>query len=153
AGNTSNPSTPVELVVDTAVEADAPVLTANDDGSVTAQPGADNIQQVITYINEAGTPVTLTATKAENGSWTLDNTPTDVSIDAITGVVTLQPDAVTDFTQVDSTGTDQYDNTADRTEENTSEDNSPEKVVCRLLLENNKGRVTAKTIVDNIHQV
>ncbi|MCO8074937.1 beta strand repeat-containing protein [Acinetobacter lwoffii] len=108
---------------------------------------------MITYINEAGTAVTLTATKAENGSWTLDNTPTDVSIDAITGVVTLQPDAVTDFTQVDSTGTDQYDNTADATVYSGYDDTTAEAADAPVLTANDDGSVTAQPGADNIQQV
>src|SRR5690606_25007544 len=134
----------------TAEAADAPVLTANDDGSVTAQPGDDNIQHVITHVNEADTPVTLTATKAENGSWTLDNTPTDVSIDAITGVVTLQPDTVTAFTQIDSTGTDRNHTTADTTIYSGYDDTTAEAADAPVLTANDDGCVTSQPGAHNI---
>ena len=83
---------------------------ANNDGSVTATPGADNVEQQIKFTDESGAKQIITATKDENGDWSLDQTPTDVSIDPETGVVTLAPDAVEDGSEVTSTGSDQYGN-------------------------------------------
>ncbi|WP_336931367.1 hypothetical protein, partial [Acinetobacter tandoii] len=73
--------------------ADAPDVLALAGGAVSSTPGADNIQQVISYTDESNTPVTLTATKAANGTWSLDSTPTGVSIDPSTGVVSIGRDA------------------------------------------------------------
>ncbi|MFU9047629.1 beta strand repeat-containing protein, partial [Acinetobacter tibetensis] len=106
AGN-SQSTTSQNVVIDAA---DAPDVVALPGGAVTSTPGADNVQQVISYTNESDTPVTLTATKAADGTWSLDTTPTGVSIDPSTGVITLGMDAVKDGSVVSAEGTDQYNN-------------------------------------------
>ncbi|SUD91833.1 Protein of avirulence locus involved in temperature-dependent protein secretion [Psychrobacter phenylpyruvicus] len=92
--------------------ADAPVVDAVAGGSVTATPGADNVEQVIVFTDETGTEQTITATKGADGSWTLDKEIDGVSLDATSGVVTLAPDAVKDGSTVTATGSDAYENTA-----------------------------------------
>ncbi|MGM9250629.1 hypothetical protein ACTFGC_06245, partial [Campylobacter jejuni] len=82
---------------DTPNAADAPVVEAVAGGSVTIEPGADNVEQVIEFTDENDQVVTVTATKGTDGSWTLDaNAPAGATIDATSGVVTLAPDAVKD---------------------------------------------------------
>ena len=134
--------------------ADAPTLVANNDGSVTATPGADNVEQQIKFTDEDDQPVTVTATRGEDGQWTLNpEAPEDVNIDADTGVVTLGPDTVKDFTEVNATGTDQYDKTANAEPVSSGfDDTTPEAADAPTLVANNDGSVTATPGADNVEQ-
>ncbi|WP_228281033.1 Ig-like domain-containing protein, partial [Acinetobacter indicus] len=92
--------------------ADAPEIEALSTGAVTILPGADNIKQVITYIDESSNEITLIASNGTDGTWSLDQTPENVEISSKTGLVVLGPNAVQDGSFVESIGTDAYDNTA-----------------------------------------
>ncbi|HFU3800951.1 TPA: protein with ysrik-signal peptide, partial [Streptococcus suis] len=75
---------------------EAPVVTANPNGSVTVTPAGDDTTTVeITYTDETGVEKTVTATKAEDGTWSV---PADsgVTVDPTTGVVTIPADQVKD---------------------------------------------------------
>ncbi|MGY5394761.1 hypothetical protein, partial [Acinetobacter sp. NigerLNRRAM0016] len=112
SNNTATDSDTAKVDDSTPTSADAPDVTALATGAVAVKPGEDNVKQVITYTDESDNPVTLTATKGEDGTWSLDNTPANVVIDPTTGIVAIGPDAVKDGSEVTSTGTDAYDNTA-----------------------------------------
>ena len=96
----------------------APTVVANEDGSVTVTPSntdANTKKLEVTYVPTGQTDaVKVTATKDANGSWSLPNGVTDVSIDSDTGVITIQADKVADDTEVkavakDSTGVNTSD--------------------------------------------
>ncbi|HFI0475220.1 TPA: hypothetical protein ACGOZT_002167, partial [Streptococcus suis] len=94
---------------------EAPEVTANADGSVTVTPsqtaGDDTKTVDITYTDETGTSQTVTATKAEDGTWSV---PADsgVTVDPTTGVVTIPADQVKDGSTVSAASTDEVGNTS-----------------------------------------
>ncbi|MHA3893264.1 Ig-like domain-containing protein, partial [Acinetobacter sp. GXMZU3951] len=110
--NTATDSDTARVDDSTPNAADRPDVVALATGAVAVKPGADNVKQVITYTDESDNPVTLTATKGEDGTWSLDNTPANVSINPTTGLVALNPNAVKDGSLVTSVGSDAYNNTA-----------------------------------------
>lgn len=94
-------------------------------GSVTIEPGEGNTKMTINYTDETGVttsapnatggrPVTLTATKNAQGQWSLNNdAPEGVTIDRTSGVVTLAPNNVKDFTTVSARGENGNNPTSD----------------------------------------
>ena len=85
-----------------------PVLTAEEDGSVTVKPTEEGNATAITYINEEGEEQTVTFTQnPENGQW-VDNNPEDnVTINPETGAVTIPANEVKDGSEVTATQTTQ----------------------------------------------
>ncbi|CAM4050356.1 Ig-like domain-containing protein [Psychrobacter arenosus] len=85
-----------------------PILTAQDDGSVTVEPTEEGNTTEITYINEEGNEQTVTFTQnPENGQW-VDNNPEDnVTINPETGAVTIPANEVKDGSEVTATQTTQ----------------------------------------------
>lgn len=85
-----------------------PILTAQDDGSVTVEPTEEGNATAINYINEEGEEQTVTFTQnPENGQW-LDNNPEDnVTINPETGAVTIPANEVKDGSEVTATQTTQ----------------------------------------------
>jgi Ca2+-binding RTX toxin-like protein len=148
AGNTA--SSNQDVIIDTV--ADAPDVIAVSGGSVGIVPGADNIQQVITYTNELDVNITLTATKASDGTWTLDTTPLNVSINSTTGVVSLGRDAVKDGSLVTSIGTDSLGNTAQDSGTAYSDDLTPSTADQPDVVALDDGSVTVTPGADNVHQ-
>ncbi|HFI0691911.1 TPA: hypothetical protein ACGO55_002269, partial [Streptococcus suis] len=89
---------------------EAPVVTAKPDGSVTVTPAGDDTTTVeITYTDENGVEKTVTATKAEDGTWSV---PADsgVTVDPTTGVVTIPADQVKDSSEVTAVSKDEVGN-------------------------------------------
>ncbi|HEM6321058.1 TPA: hypothetical protein U2C90_002161, partial [Streptococcus suis] len=92
---------------------EAPVVTAKPDGSVTVTPsqtaGDDTKTVEITYTDENGVEKTVTATKAEDGTWSV---PADsgVTVDPTTGVVTIPADQVKDSSDVTAVSKDEVGN-------------------------------------------
>ncbi|TCP91316.1 hypothetical protein EDC44_13122 [Cricetibacter osteomyelitidis] len=78
----------------------------NKTGGVTVTPNPTNKGVEITYTDENDQPQTITATKGDDGTWTLDKTPTGVSINPNTGEITFTPDAVKDDSKVEVKGTE-----------------------------------------------
>ncbi|WP_153047461.1 DUF1542 domain-containing protein, partial [Streptococcus suis] len=88
-----------------------PTVTANTDGTVTVTPSqTDGVTKTVdvTYTNEAGVEKTVTATKGQDGNWTV---PTDsgVTVNPTTGAVTIPANSVQNGSTVkavakDSTG-------------------------------------------------
>ncbi|PWB13644.1 hypothetical protein DCO44_12725 [Acinetobacter sp. AM] len=148
AGN-SQSTTSQNVVIDAA---DAPDVVALPGGAVTSTPGADNVQQVISYTNESDTPVTLTATKAADGTWSLATTPTGVSIDPSTGVITLGMDAVKDGSVVSAEGTDQYNNSETDNDTALADDLNPNAADAPDVVALDDGSVTVTPGADNVHQ-
>ncbi|TCB78450.1 Ig-like domain-containing protein [Acinetobacter sp. ANC 4173] len=148
AGNTA--SSNQDVVIDTV--ADAPDVIAVSGGSVGIVPGTDNIQQVITYTNELDVNITLTATKASDGTWTLDTIPSNVSINSTTGVVSLGRDAVKDGSLVTSIGTDSLGNTAQDSGTAYSDDLTPSTADQPDVVALDDGSVTVTPGADNVHQ-
>ncbi|MDU5369663.1 InlB B-repeat-containing protein, partial [Finegoldia magna] len=90
-----------------------PGVTANNDGSVTVTPPTDKDTKSVTiaYKDQAGNPQTLTATKGEDGTWTLpENAPEGVKVDPATGKVTIPADKVADGTDVTAKAKDGSNN-------------------------------------------
>ncbi|TCB67056.1 Ig-like domain-containing protein [Acinetobacter sp. ANC 4178] len=112
SNNTATDSDIAQIDDSTPTSADAPDVVALDTGAVVVKPGADNVKQVVTYIDESNNAVTLTATKGADGKWSLDKTPANVAIDPTTGGIALGPNAVKDLSTVTSVGSDTYNNTA-----------------------------------------
>ncbi|HFI0600539.1 TPA: hypothetical protein ACGO28_001977, partial [Streptococcus suis] len=84
--------------------------TAKPDGSVTVTPAGDDTTTVeITYTDENGVEKTVTATKAEDGTWSV---PADsgVTVDPTTGVVTIPADQVKDSSDVTAVSKDEVGN-------------------------------------------
>ncbi|MGT2799889.1 Rib/alpha-like domain-containing protein, partial [Streptococcus marmotae] len=108
----SSEEVPVKIVVKNADKtADKPTIIANEDGSVTVKPGADNVKESITYTDEAGNNHTITITKGENGNWTAAGAlPEGVTISK-DGALTIPADKVKDGSTVTATGTDNQGNT------------------------------------------
>ncbi|MGQ7357885.1 Ig-like domain-containing protein, partial [Streptococcus suis] len=131
AGNTSSPSTDTAkndpTPADTTAPA-APTVKANEDGSVTVTPsttaGDDTKTVEITYTDEDGKPQTVTATKGEDGNWTV---PTDsgVTVDPTTGAVTIPADKVQDGSTVSATSTDEASNTSSPSTDKAKNDPTP----------------------------
>ena len=87
----------------------APEVKAEDDGSVKVTPpkDADTKTVEIKYTDAAGNPQTLTATKGDDGTWTLPaGTDTSINIDKTTGVVTLPKDKIKAGEKVTATAKD-----------------------------------------------
>ncbi|HEM6372918.1 TPA: KxYKxGKxW signal peptide domain-containing protein, partial [Streptococcus suis] len=115
AGNTSSPSTDKAKNDPDTTAPESPTVTANEDGSVTVTPsttaGDDTKTVEITYTDEDGNPQTVTATKGEDGNWTV---PADsgVTVDATTGAVTIPADKVQDGSTVSAVSKDEAGNTS-----------------------------------------
>ena len=74
-----------------------PAVKVEDNGSVKVTPptDADTKSVTIEYKDQDGNSQTLTATKGDNGTWTLPTgTDTSITIDPATGVVTLPKDKI-----------------------------------------------------------
>ena len=84
-----------------------PAITVDDFGNATVAPKASEstVNQMTIAYTQKGTNAskTLTATKANNGRWSLNETPTGVSIDATTGQVRFTDAAVATNTPITST--------------------------------------------------
>ncbi|OOH89301.1 hypothetical protein BMT54_06950 [Pasteurellaceae bacterium 15-036681] len=127
---TSNDNVHSPVINDhSADKADAPVVTPNDDGSVTISKGGDNERFTVSFVKEeddkgSSTDTansSITAVKNPQGEWTLvdsNGLPVSASvatIDKDNGTVTLQATAVEGGTTVKAVGTDAYNNTAEHT--------------------------------------
>ncbi|MDW8750787.1 Ig-like domain-containing protein, partial [Streptococcus suis] len=105
---------PVTVIIDTTAP-EAPVVTAKPDGSVTVKPsttaGDDTTTVDITYTDETGVEKTVTATKADDGTWSV---PADsgVTVDPTTGVVTIPADKVQEGSTVSAVSKDEAGNTS-----------------------------------------
>ncbi|HFR3977996.1 TPA: hypothetical protein ACHVI3_002195, partial [Streptococcus suis] len=97
-------------VVKDSTAPEAPVVTANPDGSVTVTPAGDDTTTVdITYTDENGVKKTVTATKAEDGTWSVPEN-SGVTVDPTTGVVTIPADQVKDSSEVTAVSKDEVGN-------------------------------------------
>ncbi|MCJ8162860.1 beta strand repeat-containing protein, partial [Acinetobacter zhairhuonensis] len=148
AGNTASSSQ--DVIVDTV--ADAPDVIAVAGGSVGIVPGLDNVQLEIYYTNENDEAIVLTAIKAPDGTWSLDTTPVNVSINPTTGVVSIGRDAVKDGSLVSSVGTDQQGNIASDADFAQSDDLTPSAADAPDVLALNDGSVTVTPGADNVRQ-
>ncbi|SUA55932.1 VCBS repeat [Oligella ureolytica] len=86
----------------------APKVVANDDGSVSITPASDEDTSsiVVNYVDENGESQRVTFEKGGDGQWK-DNDPTDdITIDSVTGVVTIPEEAVKDGSTVTATNSD-----------------------------------------------
>ncbi|HEP1804554.1 TPA: DUF1542 domain-containing protein, partial [Streptococcus suis] len=73
-----------------------PTVTANTDGTVTVTPSqTDGVTKTVdvTYTNEAGVEKTVTATKGQDGNWTVP-AGSEVTVDSSTGAVTIPANSV-----------------------------------------------------------
>ncbi|WP_077464556.1 hypothetical protein, partial [Rodentibacter caecimuris] len=97
---------------DTDTSADKPMLSAENNGSVKVNPGADNTKVDVTYTDENGVTRTITAEKGSNGKWTV-SADSDVSINSDTGEITIPANRVKDGSEVIAKGTDEKGNSAE----------------------------------------
>ncbi|TCB38250.1 hypothetical protein E0H82_01250 [Acinetobacter sp. ANC 4910] len=157
SNNTATDNDTAKIDDSTPTSADAPDVVALATGAVAVKPGADNVKQVVTYIDESNNPVTLTATKGADGKWSLDKTPSNVAIDPTTGLIALGPDAVKDGSNVQSVGSDTYNNTA--TDSDTAKADETDTQGSDLIADKPDvlalvgGSVTVTPGVDNVKQV
>ncbi|HEM6088263.1 TPA: hypothetical protein U2B88_000255, partial [Streptococcus suis] len=103
---------PVTVIIPDTTAPVAPEVTANPDGSVTVTPaGGDTKTTDITYTDETGVETTVTATKADDGTWSV---PADsgVTVNPTTGVVTIPADQVEDSSPVTAVSKDEVGNTS-----------------------------------------
>ncbi|MGQ7373513.1 hypothetical protein ACTGW9_05015, partial [Streptococcus suis] len=113
AGNPSTEATDTAKNDPDTTAPESPSVVANADGSVTVTPsttaGDDTKTVEITYTDEDGNPQTVTATKGEDGNWTV---PTDsgVTVNPTTGVVTIPADKVKDGSPVSAVSKDEAGN-------------------------------------------
>ncbi|NQM52224.1 DUF1542 domain-containing protein, partial [Streptococcus suis] len=73
-----------------------PTVTANTDGTVTVTPSqTDGVTKTVdvTYTDEAGVGKTVTATKGQDGNWTVP-AGSEVTVDSSTGAVTIPANSV-----------------------------------------------------------
>ncbi|HFI0804920.1 TPA: DUF1542 domain-containing protein [Streptococcus suis] len=73
-----------------------PTVTANTDGTVTVTPSqTDGVTKTVdvTYTDEAGVGKTVTATKEQDGNWTVP-AGSEVTVDSSTGAVTIPANSV-----------------------------------------------------------
>ena len=150
AGNSSAESTPAGFTVDKTAPA-APTVTANDDGSMTIAPPADEDTKTveITYTGEDGNEHPATLTKGDDGKWKSDNP--DVVVDKDTGVATIAKDKVKDGSTVTAKAKDNAGNTGDdasaEARPNSDElSGKPELTIA----EADDGKVTATELNDGI---
>ncbi|MFI3162205.1 DUF1542 domain-containing protein, partial [Streptococcus suis] len=95
----------------TVILIETPTVTANTDGTVTVTPSqTDGVTKTVdvTYTNEAGVEKTVTATKGQDGNWTVP-AGSEVTVDSSTGAVTIPANSVQNGSTVkavakDSTG-------------------------------------------------
>ncbi|WP_336931117.1 beta strand repeat-containing protein, partial [Acinetobacter tandoii] len=126
SNNTATDSDTAKVDDSTPTLADTPDVIALETGAVAIKPGADNVKQVVTYIDETNNAVTLTATKGADGKWSLDKTPSNVTIDPATGLIALGPDSVKDGSIVKSVGSDAYNNTATDSDTAKADETDPQ---------------------------
>ncbi len=136
-----------------APSADKPDVVALNGGVVTVKPGSNNVKQIITYTDESNNSVSLTATKGSDGKWSLDKTPTGVSIDSSTGLVTIGMDAVKDGSTVTSKGTNSSNNTATDSDTAKVDDSTPTLADTPDVIALATGAVASKPGADNVKQV
>ncbi|MGU7878092.1 DUF1542 domain-containing protein, partial [Streptococcus suis] len=95
----------------TVILIETPTVTANTDGTVTVTPSqTDGVTKTVdvTYTNEAGVEKIVTATKGQDGNWTVP-AGSEVTVDSSTGAVTIPANSVQNGSTVkavakDSTG-------------------------------------------------
>ena len=138
---TSIVDAPIHVTEDKAKTPEAPLATANEDGSVTAKPQDSNkVDKIkVSYTDENGSNKTAEGNKGKNGTWTVTNNP-EVQIDANTGAITIPADKVKDNTEVTAVTTN-----------GNSDESTPAKVVAKapkpetpIVTTPNTGVVTAK---------
>ena len=105
---------------------EAPKVTVKDDGNVEITPPADaDTKEVsVTYTPEGSKdPVTVTATKGDDGNWTLPkDAPEGVKVDPKTGKVTIPAEKVADKTDVTAKAKDKTGNESDQAKATTGEE-------------------------------
>ncbi|HFR3539545.1 TPA: hypothetical protein ACHVCJ_002117, partial [Streptococcus suis] len=105
-----------------------PTVTPNTNGSVTVTPSqTDEVTKKmdVTYTDETGTEKTVTATKGEDGNWSV---PADsgVTVDPSTGAVTIPADSVQDGSTVKAVAKDSTNYTsAEATAQALNDPNTP----------------------------
>ena len=138
---TSIVDAPIHVTEDKAKTPEAPLATANEDGSVTAKPQDSNkVDKIkVSYTDENGSNKTAEGNKGKNGTWTVTNNP-EVQIDANTGAITIPADKVKDNTEVTAVTTNgNSDESTPATA--TAKAPKPEKPIVTAP---NTGDVTAK---------
>ncbi|OOF74444.1 hypothetical protein BKG91_06280 [Rodentibacter caecimuris] len=103
--------------------ADKPVITAENDGSVTVKAGDDNVIMGVKFKDENDKDQTV-AIKKENGEWILffDSGDNNVTVDKDSGIVKIPADKLKDGGEVNALGRDNLDNRADADPVNAGSD-------------------------------
>ncbi|OOF77579.1 hypothetical protein BKG96_08130 [Rodentibacter caecimuris] len=90
--------------------ADKPVITAENDGSVTVKPGDDNVIVGINFKDENDKNQSV-AIQKENGKWRLLlDTGVGATVDKDSGIVTISADKLKDGGEVNAIGRDDFSN-------------------------------------------
>ncbi|WP_308552922.1 S-layer homology domain-containing protein [uncultured Peptoniphilus sp.] len=105
----------------------APTINAAKDGSVTVKPADDQAKEVaVTYKDPQGNEKTVTATKGADGKWTLPKgTDKDITVDEITGEITLPSDKVKNGEEVKAVAKD-VTRTSEEASTNAKDEIAPE---------------------------
>ncbi|HEM5208609.1 TPA: DUF1542 domain-containing protein, partial [Streptococcus suis] len=87
-----------------------PTVTANTDGTVTVTPSETDVTEkvAVTYTDEAGVEKTVTATKGQDGNWTVP-AGSEVTVDSSTGAVTIPANSVKNGSTVKAVAKDSTD--------------------------------------------
>ncbi|WP_077463573.1 hypothetical protein, partial [Rodentibacter caecimuris] len=130
--------------------ADKPTVTAQDNGGLTVTPGADNTKVVVPFEDEDGQKQTVTITKdPKTGEWSVEGTaPKGVTVNAATGQITIEPEAIKDNQEVTATGTDSENNTETGQDITKSDIAAPE-----VDNTNNDGVVSAPATVNEGEEI
>ena len=105
----------------------APVVSAEKDGSITVKPADDQAKEIaVTYKDPQGNEKTVTATKGSDGKWTLpEGTDKDITVDEITGEITLPSDKVKNGEEVKAVAKDGT-RTSEEASTNAKDETAPE---------------------------
>lgn len=135
----------------------APTLNANEDGSISVNPpqNSDDVTKiVVSYQNESGESKTVTASKNEQGKWSLDpSAESGVSIDEDTGEISIAKNAVKDNTTVSADSYDAAENTKSASvQSKANDDNAPKAPISKASNDNMTAiPVSGDSATDELH--
>ncbi|OOF62273.1 hypothetical protein, partial [Rodentibacter pneumotropicus] len=104
--------------------ADKPLITPENDGSVTVKPGDDNVGVVVDFKDEKNQPQQVSAKKDDNGKWIISNNSgvDGAEVDPDTGIITIPAEALKDNEPVNAVGFDEIFNRANADPKNAGTD-------------------------------
>nr|BAJ09609.1 hypothetical protein [[Pasteurella] pneumotropica] [Rodentibacter pneumotropicus] len=104
--------------------ADKPLITPENDGSVTVKPGDDNVGVVVDFKDEKNQPQQVSAKKDDSGKWIISNNSgvDGAEVDPDTGIITIPAEALKDNEPVNAVGFDEIFNRANADPKNAGTD-------------------------------